>query len=45
MTDPEAVFKQIDTNHSGKVTFGEFAKWAATKGLDLEDDDDNPKLE
>lgn len=45
VADPEAAFKQMDTNKSGKVTFNEFVKWAATQNLDLEDDDDNPKPE
>jgi Ca2+-binding EF-hand superfamily protein len=42
--DAETTFKQMDTNKSGKVTFGEFVKWADSKNLDLENDNDNPKL-
>jgi len=38
--DPEASFKEIDGNGGGKILFDEFVKWAASKNLDLEGDDD-----
>lgn len=38
--NPEAVFHQIDKNHGGVILFDEFSKWAISKSLDLEDDDD-----
>ena len=38
--DAEAEFKKIDTNGGGFILFDEFVKWAITKSLDLEDDDD-----
>ena len=37
----EEEFKKIDTNGGGKILFDEFCKWAISKNLDLEDDDDN----
>ena len=37
----EEEFKKIDTNNGGFVLFDEFCKWAITKNLDLEDDDDD----
>jgi len=39
--DPEASFKEIDTNGGGYILFDEFCKWAISKNLDLEDDDDD----
>jgi len=39
--DAEAEFKKIDTNNGGYILFDEFCKWAITKNLDLEDDDDD----
>ena len=39
--DPEEEFKKIDTNKGGYILFDEFCKWAITKNLDLEDDDDD----
>jgi len=41
--DPEAEFKKIDTNGGGYILFDEFCKWAISKNLDLEDDDDDVK--
>jgi len=38
--DPEESFKEIDANGGGHVLFDEFVTWAASKNLDLEDDDD-----
>lgn len=43
--DAEAVFKQIDANGSGAVTFDEFAHWASAKHLDADGDSDNEKEE
>ena len=40
ISDPEAAFREIDTNGGGIILFDEFAHWALEKGLDLEDDDD-----
>jgi hypothetical protein len=34
------LFYFLDKNGGGQVLFGEFAKWAASKKLDIEDDDD-----
>jgi Ca2+-binding EF-hand superfamily protein len=45
IVDAEATFKEIDTNHSGGITFTEFVKWASKVDLDLDDDDNNPKWE
>ena len=39
--DAEEEFKKIDTNGGGQILFDEFCKWAISKNLDLEDDDDN----
>ena len=39
--DAEEEFKKIDTNNGGSILFDEFCKWAITKNLDLEDDDDD----
>jgi len=39
--DAEAAFNEIDTNNGGIILFDEFCKWAITKNLDLEDDDDD----
>ena len=46
VTDPDASFREIDTNGGGVILFDEFADWALRKGLDLEDDDnfDDPAL-
>lgn len=40
IADPRATFASIDADHSGFVRFDEFAAWALSKRLDLEDDDD-----
>ncbi|EPY29866.1 flagellar calcium-binding protein [Angomonas deanei] len=39
--DPEAVFKKIDDNGSGSITFDEFAQWATAAKLDADGDPDN----
>ncbi len=36
----EAEFAAIDSNGGGYILFDEFARWAISKALDLEDDDD-----
>ena len=36
----EAEFASIDTNGGGFILFDEFSKWAISKALDLEEDDD-----
>ncbi|EPY36402.1 flagellar calcium-binding protein [Angomonas deanei] len=36
ITNPDAVFDSIDNNGSGKMTFDEFARWAAEKKLDAD---------
>ena len=36
----EAEFASIDTNGGGFILFDEFSKWAISKALDLEGDDD-----
>ncbi|EPY36300.1 flagellar calcium-binding protein [Angomonas deanei] len=41
MDDPEAVFKKIDDNGSGSITFDEFAQWATAAKLDADGDPDN----
>ena len=38
--DPEEEFKKVDTNGGGFILFDEFCKWAMSKSLDLDDDDD-----
>jgi len=38
--DPETSFQEIDGNGGGQILFDEFAEWAITKQLDLDDDDD-----
>ena len=38
--DIEDEFNKIDTNGGGIILFDEFVKWAITKNLDLEDDDE-----
>ena len=43
--DIEGEFAKIDTNGGGYILFDEFCKWAITKNLDLEDDDDDIVLE
>eukprot|EP00994_Dinema_validum_P004470 NODE_2522_length_682_cov_69.417062_g2064_i0.p1 GENE.NODE_2522_length_682_cov_69.417062_g2064_i0~~NODE_2522_length_682_cov_69.417062_g2064_i0.p1 ORF type:complete len:198 (+),score=82.26 NODE_2522_length_682_cov_69.417062_g2064_i0:58-594(+) len=40
VSDPEAAFREIDTNDGGMVLFVEFVDWAMKKQLDLEEDDD-----
>jgi Ca2+-binding EF-hand superfamily protein len=40
ITDAEAEFKKIDKNGGGQVLFDEFAHYALSKNLDLEDDDE-----
>ena len=39
--DPDAVFKEIDSNGSGQMTFDEFAAWASAHKLDADGDPDN----
>ncbi|KPI87939.1 putative flagellar calcium-binding protein [Leptomonas seymouri] len=41
ISDPDAVFKEIDDNGSGQITFDEFAVWAAAHKLDADGDPDN----
>lgn len=41
ITDADAVFKEIDDNGSGQVTFDEFAAWASARKLDADGDPDN----
>ncbi|KAL2628861.1 hypothetical protein R1flu_013547 [Riccia fluitans] len=36
VTDPEAAFNKVDTNHGGSVLFAEFADWALKSKIDLE---------
>jgi len=36
----DAEFAKIDANGGGFILFDEFAKWAISRALDLEDDDD-----
>ena len=38
--DPEATFKEIDSDGHGMILFDEFCVWAFKHNLDLEDDDD-----
>lgn len=40
ISDPETVFRTIDTDGGGKILFDEFCQWAASKNIDIEDDDD-----
>lgn len=40
MSDPNAEFKKIDKNGSGKVSFDEFADWAIAKELAIESSED-----
>lgn len=40
--DPAATFREIDADKGGCILFDEFAHWAITKKLDLDDDDDAP---
>jgi Ca2+-binding EF-hand superfamily protein len=40
ISNPEATFKQIDTNNGGYILFDEFSRWAIKQNLDLDDDDD-----
>ena len=35
-----AEFAKIDKNGGGQILFDEFVDWAASKNLDIEDDDD-----
>ncbi|KAH9588651.1 EF-hand domain [Trypanosoma melophagium] len=39
--DPKKVFKELDKNGSGSVTFDEFAAWASAHKLDVDGDPDN----
>ncbi|CBZ25271.1 putative flagellar calcium-binding protein [Leishmania mexicana MHOM/GT/2001/U1103] len=36
--DPDTVFKQIDDNGSGQVSFNEFASWATARKLDADEE-------
>ena len=38
--DMEEEFANIDTNGGGYILFDEFVRWAITKNLDIEEDDD-----
>ena len=38
--NPEAAFKEIDTNNDNVLSFTEFCDFAISRSLDLEDDDD-----
>ena len=40
ISDPAGEFAAIDADGSGYLRFDEFASWALSKKLDLEDDDD-----
>jgi hypothetical protein len=40
VSDPDAVFAEIDVDGRGMILFDEFANWAITHNLDLEDDDE-----
>lgn len=40
MSNPEAAWKNCDTDGAGKILFDEFANWAIRQSLDLDDDDD-----
>ncbi len=43
MSDPEAHWKELDSDHSNSVSFDEFCSWAFKKNLEREsnvDDDD-----
>ena len=39
ITDPETVFKQIDTAGGGSIDFTEFCDWAANQNLDADGED------
>nr|ABG11759.1 chimeric antigen P2bN-C29C [synthetic construct] len=39
--DPAALFKELDKNGTGSVTFDEFAAWASAVKLDADGDPDN----
>jgi calcium-binding protein 1/2/4/5 len=43
ITDPDAVFRKIDGNGSGQITFDEFAAWAAAHRLDADENVYNTK--
>ena len=43
ITDPDAVFREIDDNGSGQITFDEFAAWAAAHRLDADENVYNTK--
>jgi len=43
--DVTAEFDKIDSDRGGMILFKEFSDWALLKGLDLEDDTDEPELE
>lgn len=38
--DPSRIFREIDYDNGGKILFDEFAHWAISQKLDLDDDDD-----
>lgn len=40
VADPVAAFNEIDMDGHGMILFDEFANWAISHSLDLEDDDD-----
>jgi len=40
VADPVAAFREIDVNGQGMILFDEFANWAISNSLDLEDDDE-----
>lgn len=40
MSDPEAQWKEADSDQGGMILFDEFCEWAINKNLNLEDDDD-----
>lgn len=39
--DSDKLFRQLDQNHTGVVTFDEFAAWASAHKLDVDGDPDN----
>lgn len=40
ITDAEASFKEVDSDGGGLILFDEFVKWASSKNLDHDEDDD-----
>ena len=40
ITDPEASFKEADSDGHGKILFVEFVEWSTKHSMDLPDDDD-----